>query len=81
MYIVLHDSEQIEVLSELEVMFGIAIITPIFLSQDSQPILVLQKWIQTFSEAGRSSTKKSALSFVVMATANPETFSPTKSAL
>ena len=42
MYIVLHNSEQIEVLSELEVMFGIAIITPIFLSQDSQPKLVLQ---------------------------------------
>lgn len=42
--------------------------------------LVLQLGLQTFIESGRSSTKKSAPSFVVMAIANPETFLPTRSA-
>ena len=45
----------------------------------SPPKLVLQLRLQTFSESGRSSTKKSAPSFAVMAIANPETFLPTRS--
>ena len=41
--------------------------------------LVLQLGLQTLIESGRSSTKKSAPSFVVMAIANPETFLSTRS--